>query len=333
MGILKDCINNKKTDGIPVWFMRQAGRYLPEFRDIRKKNPNFINLCLNPKLSKEITLQPLKRFKLDAAIIFSDILFIPYALGQTVEFEKNFGPKLGDLNYDEILNVEEKDIVAKLNPVYELIKETSKDVILSNKDLIGFVGATWTIFLYMLNKKSPKKYLNDNIYNQSEEDQLINKIIQTQKIHIRKQVESGASIIQVFDSWAGLIDEEKKNKYIYQPTKEIVEYGKSLNVEVICFPRNIKSYKEYCEIVKPSAINIDYDIDPKEIAENIKIPIQGGLDPKCLLLDKTEMLNKAKKYLEIFKNHKYIFNLGHGVVPETDPDNVKILVDFVKDFK
>ena len=104
-------------------------------------------------------------------------------------------------------------------------------------------------------------------------------------------------------------------------------------MEVICFPRNIKSYKEYCDIVNPSAINIDYEVDPKKIAENINIPIQGGLDPKCLLLDKDEMLKNAKKYLEIFKNHKYIFNLGHGVMPETNPDNVKILVDFVKDFK
>ena len=245
MGLLKDCIDNKTTGSIPIWFMRQAGRYLSEFRKIRSKNSNFIKLCLNPDLSKEITLQPLRRFKLDAAIIFSDILLIPYALGQSVKFE-NFGPRLGDLNYNNIFNTTEEDIVSKLNPIYELLQITSKDKILNNKDLIGFAGATWTILIYMLNKQSPKKHLNNNIYNQPNEDELISKIVETQKIHIKKQVENGASIIQIFDSWAGLIDEEKKDKYIYQPTKEIVEYTKSLNVEVICFPRNIKTYKEYC---------------------------------------------------------------------------------------
>ena len=157
MGILKDCINNKEINSIPIWFMRQAGRYLPEFREIRSKNTNFVELCLNPKISKEITLQPLKRFSFDAAIIFSDILLIPYALGQNLEFKKDFGPLLGDLNIEKILNLSDDEICAKLNPVYELIKSTSEDKVLINKDLIGFVGATWTLLVYMLNKKSPKK--------------------------------------------------------------------------------------------------------------------------------------------------------------------------------
>ena len=333
MGAIKDCIKGNKIGSVPVWFMRQAGRYLPEFREIRSKNTNFINLCLNPKLSKEISIQPLKRFNLDALIIFSDILFIPYALGQTVEFEKNFGPKLGELNYKDILDKSDEEISLKLNPIYELIKSTSEDEILNNKDLIGFTGATWTIMVYMLNKKSPKKNLDENIFNNPQHDDLITKIIKAQKIHIKNQVESGASLIQIFDSWAGLLDEEKKEKYIYQPTKEIVEFTKKLGVEVICFPRNIKNYKKFCEIVNPSAVSIDYDVDPIKIAESINIPIQGGMDPKCLLLDKNDMLKNAKRYLEIFKNHKYIFNLGHGVLPETKPENVKILVDYVKDFK
>jgi len=333
MGVLKDCINNKKTSSIPIWFMRQAGRYLPEFREIRSKNTNFVELCLNPKISKEITLQPLRRFPFDAAIIFSDILLIPYALGQNLEFKKDFGPLLGDLNIEKILNLSDDEICAKLNPVYELIKSTSEDKVLINKDLIGFVGATWTLLVYMLNKKSPKKKLDTNIYKNSDLDKILNKIINTQKLHIKKQVENGASIIQIFDSWAGLLETNKFDKYIYQPTKELVDFVKSLGVEAICFPRGIKSYKEYCDIVKPSAISIDYEVNPNKIAEDIDIPIQGGLDPKCLLLDKKDMLKSAQKYLEIFKNHQYIFNLGHGVIPETKPENVKMLVDFVKDFR
>ncbi len=333
MGILKDCINNKEISSIPIWFMRQAGRYLPEFREIRSKNTDFIKLCLNPNLSKDITLQPLKRFPLDAAIIFSDILLIPYALDQKVEFKKNFGPKLGELNVDSLLNISDTEITEKLNPVYKLIKETCKDKTLTTKDLIGFVGGTWTLLVYMLNKKSPKK-LNKGIFNYQKQDELIQKIIKTQKLHIKNQVESGVSLIQIFDSWAGLINEnEKIHKYIYQPTLEIVKYTKSLGVDVICFPRCIKSYQEYCDIVKPSAISIDYEVDPIKIAESIDIPIQGGMDPKCLLLDKNVMLKNAKNYLEIFKNHKYIFNLGHGVMPDTKPENLKILIDFVKEFK
>ncbi len=333
MGILKDCINNNNIDSIPIWFMRQAGRYLPEFREIRSKNPNFVELCLNPKISKEITLQPLKRFLFDAAIIFSDILLIPYALGQDLKFEKNFGPKLGNLNLENILNISDKEILEKLKPVYKLIDITSKDKILKNKDLIGFIGAPWTLLVYMVNQKSPKKTLNTDIYKNVNNKYLLEKIIYTQKLHIKNQVESGATIIQIFDSWAGLLEYKYYDKYIYNPTQELVNYVKSLNVEVICFPRGINCYKEYCDIVKPNVISIDYEVDPALIAKEINIPIQGGLDPKFLLLDKKEMLIKAKKYLETFKNHQYIFNLGHGVLPETNPENVKILVEFVKDFK
>jgi len=331
MGILKDCIDNKRVNTVPIWLMRQAGRYLPEFREIRSKNPNFMELCLNPKLSKEITLQPLKRFSLDAAIVFSDILIVPYAMGQEVEFKKDFGPKLGDLNINEVLNVSDSDILKKINPIYELIKITSKDKILEGKDLIGFVGATWTIFIYMLNKQSPRN-LNKDLYNYKNQDELIKKIIHVQKLHIKNQVESGASIIQIFDSWAGLLNKDKYEKYIYKPTQELVDYTKSLGVEVICFPRSINSYLEYCNEIKPNVISIDYEVDPLEIARNINIPIQGGLAPQTLLTDKENLKKEAKKYLDIFKDHPYIFNLGHGVLPETDPGMIDYLVKIVKDY-
>jgi len=333
MGILKDCINKKKIDSTPVWFMRQAGRYLPEFREIRSKNTDFINLCLNPELSKEITLQPLKRFKIDAAIIFSDILLIPYALGQELKFVKNLGPQLGELNIEKIINTSDNEIQNKLNPVYQLINITSKDSSMNNKDLIGFIGATWTLFVYMLNRTSPKKKVDENIFNTPDQKKIFEKIIATQKLHIKNQIDNGASLIQIFDSWAGLLTKDKYEKYIYQPTIELVEYVKSLGVQVICFPRGIKSYKEFCDIVKPSAINIDYETDPKNIADNINIPVQGGMNPAHLLLEEDKMLKSARNYLEIFKNHNYIFNLGHGVVPETNPERIKKLVDFVKGYK
>ena len=186
----------------------------------------------------------------------------------------------------------------------------------------------------MLNRKSPKKQsLDINMFNYPDQDFIIDKIIQSQKIHIKGQVENGANIIQIFDSWAGLLEEDKYERYIYEPTKKIVDYAKTLGVEVICFPRGIKKYAEFCKIINPSAINIDYETDPKKIAEQINIPIQGGIDPKSLLFEEGDMIKEAKKYLDIFKNHQYIFNLGHGILPETSPDNVKALVNFVKDYK
>ncbi len=326
-------IIKKKTTNKPIWFMRQAGRYLPEFRKIRKSNPNFINLCLNKNLSSKITLQPLQRFKLDAAIIFSDILMIPYGLNQEVKFKKNFGPELGPLNLEKIYKVNEKDFLNKLSPIYKSIKKVKKNTLTNNKDVIGFVGGPWTLLVYMINKCSPKKKLIGNFFK---DKFLINKILiileKFLKIHIDQQIKNGATIIQIFDSWAGMLEEKHLPNYIYIPTLNLVNYVKSLNIPVICFPRGIKNYKNFCEIVKPDVINIDYDVDPIFISKKIKLPVQGGLDPKVLLTDKENLKKKALKYLDIFKDHPYIFNLGHGVMPETDPMKVDYLVKFVKDY-
>jgi uroporphyrinogen decarboxylase len=327
-------ILNKDTSINPIWIMRQAGRYLPEFREIRSKNTDFINLCLDENLSSEITLQPLRRFALDAAIIFSDILMLPYALGQNIEFKKNFGPILGDLDITKLSTFDEIDFVKKIFPVYKAISKVSENELLKNKNTIGFVGAPWTLLVYILNKQSPKKKIKEDFFK----DQfLINRILdlldEFLKIHIKNQIENGANIIQIFDSWAGLLEEKDLPNYVYIPTLSLVDYVKSLNVPVICFPRGISNYKNYCEIVKPDVISIDYDTDPKKIVKEINYPVQGGLDPKILLTDKENLKKQAIKYLEIFKDHPYIFNLGHGVLPETNPDMMEYLVKTVKDFK
>ena len=334
MSGIKEVIVNKRTNLNPIWIMRQAGRYLPEFREIRKKNPNFINLCLNKDLSAEITLQPLKRFGFDAAIIFSDILMIPYGLSQKVEFKKDFGPLLGELDLNKISKIDDIDFVQKILPVYKAINIVSNHQLTKNKSTIGFVGAPWTLLVYMINQQSPKKKLKDNFFK---DNFLINRILliieKFLKIHIKNQVDNGANIIQIFDSWAGLLEEKDLPNYIYTPTLNLVNYVKSLNIPVICFPREIKNYKEFCEIVKPDAISIDYNINPKEIVKNINIPVQGGLDPKILLTDKEKLKKEVINYLEIFKDHPYIFNLGHGILPETDPKMVEILVQTVKEYK
>ena len=330
---LHQVIINKNTKINPIWIMRQAGRYLPEFRRIRKLNPDFIKLCLNEILSSEITLQPLKRFDLDAAVIFSDILMLPYGLNQKVEFKKNFGPILGEININEMASLDEVDFVEKIYPVYKAIKKVSTDNLMKNKNTIGFVGAPWTLLVYMINQQSPKKNLKQDFFKNTD---LIKKILlvleKFLKIHIKNQIENGANVIQIFDSWAGLLGEKDLPYYIYSPTFNLVSYVKSLKIPVICFPREIKNYKEYCEIVKPDAISIDYNMDPKEILKDIQIPIQGGLDPKILLTDKETLKKEAIKYLDIFKDHPYIFNLGHGVLPETNPEMVECLVTTVKNY-
>ena len=330
---LYEVIVNKKTTINPIWIMRQAGRYLPEFREIRKENSNFVKLCLNHELSAKITLQPIKRFNLDAAIIFSDILMLPYGLNQKVEFKKDFGPVLGNLDINLMSNINEDEFIEKINPIYKAIKSVSLEMNLKNKNTIGFVGAPWTLLVYMINQKSPKINLKKSFFK---DISLIKKILliieKFLKIHIKNQVENGANVIQIFDSWAGLLNEKDYFNYIYAPTLNLVNYVKSLNVPVICFPRGIKNYKKFCDEVKPDAINIDYNVDPLAVSKDIKIPIQGGLDPKILLTDKENLKKNILKYLDIFKDHPYVFNLGHGILPNTDLEMVKILTNTVKDY-
>ena len=333
MSNIKKVIKDRKTDLNPIWIMRQAGRYLPEFREIRKKNTDFIKLCLNSSLSAEITLQPLKRFDLDAAIIFSDILILPYGLKQKVEFKKNIGPILGDLNLNQAFEITESDFIERVDPVYKAINLVRNNNLTDNKSTIGFVGAPWTLLVYILNKQSPKIKLKENFFKDFSIIEKILKIIDKfLKIHIKNQIDSGADIIQIFDSWAGLLENKDYDFYIYNPTCSLVEFTKSLNVPVICFPRGIKDYKKYCEIVKPDAICIDYEVDPIKIEKEIKIPVQGGMDPKVLLTDKDNLKKEAIKYLDIFKDHPYIFNLGHGILPETDPSMMDYLVKTIKDY-
>ena len=332
---LKECIDRKVTSYTPIWFMRQAGRYLPEFREIRKNNPDFINLCLNSNLVNEITLQPLKRFDLDAAIIFSDILMIPYGLGQKVEFKKGFGPVLEDINIDKIINTNSEDFVQKLLPIYDGIKKVKSN--LKGKNLIGFVGAPWTLLLYMLNKESPKNNFNFNKINKDKSlvSRLLKKLEESICLHVDKQIEAGADVIQIFDSWAGLLPKNELSDYCYTPILKIVEHIKTKNIPVICFPKGIKeNYLDFCSTVKPDCISIDYDVDPKWLKEKLNgLPIQGGLDPKILLTDRTKIKKNTENYLNIFKDYPYIFNLGHGVLPEIKPETIEYIIKLVRDYK
>ena len=331
MSKLLNCLIKKDLSCVPVWFMRQAGRYLPEFRTLRSQNPNFLNLCLNSDLASEITLQPLKRFNLDAAIIFSDILIVPYALGQPIEFREKGGPWNSDFNINKFLETKKEDFLSKLNPVYQAIKKT-KTRLRKDKSLIAFIGAPWTLIIYLYNLKDEKKK-NDKIKieNKNEIKLVLKKLEDFLKLHIMRQKEAGAEVIQIFDSWAGLIKEEDLNEYCFNPNKNLINFCKDNNIPSICFPKGLeKNYKKFTEIVKPEAINIDQDIDPVWAKNNLgDICIQGGMDPKFLLKSENEALEETERYLEIFKNNPYIFNLGHGILPATNPEIIKKIVNRV----
>ncbi len=336
MSKLTNCIINKDHSCIPIWFMRQAGRYLPEFRKIRSKNKDFIKLCLNSDLSSEITLQPLKRFNLDAAIIFSDILMIPYGLGQEVKFDKNKGPILSEFNLDTFLNNDKESLTNKLNPIYQAITKTRKNLD-KNKSLISFVGAPWTLAIYMLGLKKNKDELDFEKLEKKklELEIIIDKLYKYLCIHLENQIKAGADIIQVFDSWAGLIDNHKLNDYCYKPNKKIVEFCKKSKTPVISFPRGInKNYSEFASIVNPDCLSLDYEIDPIWAKENLKgFCLQGGIDPKILFENENEIFNEVDKYLNIFKGTPYIFNFGHGLLPETNPAILEKVIKRVKRYK
>ena len=335
MSTLKKVLVDKNKSCKSIWFMRQAGRYLPEFKKIRSENQNFIKLCLDSKLSSEITLQPIKRFNLDSAIIFSDILMTPYALGQEVKFIKNQGPELSKFNFEEFLDNNERRFSEKLNPVYKSIEVTRKSLD-KDKSLIAFVGAPWTLLVYMLNFKKNKNDLDLNkLYkNNIHIKKILDKLIKFLYIHIKNQISAGADVVQIFDSWAGLIPHKNIKDYCFIPNAKLIELCKKEKIPNICFPKGIKKkYQEFNRIVKSDGINLDYEIDPIWAKSNLKnVVIQGGLDPKVLLKSEKEMFKGATKYIEAFKDIPYIFNLGHGLLPETDPDRVRKLIEFYRNY-
>ena len=334
MSELKNVLKNKKICK-SVWFMRQAGRYLPEFRKIRLENQNFIKLCLNSKLSSEITLQPIKRFNLDSAIIFSDILTVPYALGQKVNFVQDMGPKLDQFNFEIFTDNDKNSFTQELEPVYEAIRIT-RDKLNKEKSLIAFIGAPWTLLVYMLGMKHIKIQLDYEKIKLlgNEISMILDKLNEYLFIHIENQINAGADVVQIFDSWAGLIKQEDFNNYCIKPNSKLVSLCKSKNIPVICFPRGIgENYKKFNDIVKPDGLNIDYEVNPKWAKSNLKdVVIQGGLNPSFLLSSEEEMVKNTREYLDAFKDLPYVFNLGHGLLPETDPDKVEKLVKFYREY-
>jgi uroporphyrinogen decarboxylase len=260
---------------------------------------------------------------------------VPYALNQKVEFIKDRGPVLENFNFKRFLDNDIISFTQKLHPVYKAIQKT-RNKLDKKKSLIGFIGAPWTLLIYMLGAKESKKEVNYKkiVKNEFEVNLILDKLNIFLCAHIENQVNAGADIIQIFDSWAGLILPKNLPNFCYIPNLKIVDFCKEKKIPVICFPKGIKeNYKEFNNIVKPDGINLDYDVDPIWARQNLSnVVLQGGLNPKVLLSNNQEILNSAKKYLDIFKGLPYIFNLGHGLLPETDPDKVSKLVKFYREY-
>lgn len=325
-------IYSKET---PIWFMRQAGRYLPEYQNIRKNFSDFIEFCYTPEAVCEVTLQPIKRFDFDAAIIFSDILVVLDALNAKVEFLKNHGPQVSFSIVDNFKMTD--DFIEKLDPVYKGIKLTKSH--LNDKMLYGFAGAPWTLACYLIEQKSSKDFSATRAFaykNPEKFYQILDVLTEAVIIHLKEQIKAGVDIVQIFDSWAGILTPVQIRNWVIKPTKKIIEELKKSypDIPIVAFPKSISTmYREFITTTKPDVIGLDFTFNEYEQIKDLDVIIQGNLDPCALFADKDMLENMVKKTLDDFKDKKHIFNLGHGILPTTPIENVEFVIDIVKNYK
>ncbi|MGL9759250.1 MAG: uroporphyrinogen decarboxylase [Wolbachia sp.] len=324
---------NEPGKKAPIWLMRQAGRSLPEYRKAVENMSNFMEICYNADLVTELTLQPVTRFDMDAAIIFSDILVIADVLGCNVDFLRNVGPRIKPIESPKELK-SPQDIETKILPVLNAIKKV-KGQLSKEKPLIGFAGGPWTVASYIIEGGSSKTFSKVLNFCPSSLKETIEQITEATIIYLIKQIEFGADVIQLFDSNAGALSEPLFKEYVIEPTKRIVLAIKDRfpDFPIIGFPRSAGNlYKNYCEQTGVSAISIDYNVPIEWARANLKIPLQGNLDPNLLAYNKMEAIKEAKRIIDCFRGLPFIFNLGHGVLPDTPVENIAALVDLVRNY-
>lgn len=329
----------KKNDLVPTWLMRQAGRYLSEYQKIRKTVSGFLDLCYNVDKAVEVTLQPIRRYGFDAAIIFSDILVLPDALGWDVKFEENIGPILRKFQSKEDFKYLEGNSNGRLNVIYEIINKTKAKLPVDTA-LIGFAGSPWTVMTYMLEGRGKQSFETSKkfIYeNNNLAQELLDFITEKTIIHLKEQVKAGADLVQLFDSWAGILEEAEYDQFVVQPTKKIVLALKKQfpHLPIIGFPRGSGLlYEKYIINTGVDAIGADQFVPASAMKLwSEKIVVQGNLDPFILLTNKEIIAEKVSKIIANFKERNFIFNLGHGVLPNTPVENVEFLVNYVRKFK
>lgn len=333
-------LNGEKTKTLPVWFMRQAGRYLPEYLETRKQAGDFLSLCYTPDLASEVTLQPIRRFDFDAAIIFSDILVVPHALGQNVWFEAGEGPRLDAIKTVNDLPEFNKDkFLSHLEPVFEALRLTRKSLS-PEKALIGFAGSPWTLACYMVNGQGSRDYQNVRSYALQHPEifqDIIDLLVDSISLYLIEKVKSGANALQLFDSWCGVLSVEEFDRWVIQPTARIVQNIRAVypNIPVIGFPRLAGHlYQNYVDQTGIQGVSVDSSIPLSEIQKlQNKVCVQGNIDPLLLLKGGQDMVDQALKICDALSDKPFIFNLAHGIIKETNPDHVALLVETVRNYK
>lgn len=324
---------------IPIWFMRQAGRYLPEYHELRKKRKSFIETCFDPQIAAAISLQPITRFNFDYIILFADILLIPHSLGQKVKFKTGIGPILEELDLNKKHCNSSKQALGILSPVFETVK-VIRDKKLDQK-IIGFCGGPFTVLTYMIERGSSKKHEKTLYFIKNKPkivDYWIKKITEISIEYLLEQINAGADLIKIFDSWAGILNREEYEKYIIKPNKEIFENIKKQKkeIKIIFFPRKSKKLiSVFLREIKCDVISIDQDLsqENKSFCKKNNVIIQGNLNPTTLLEGGEKMIEEVKHILEKYKENEHIFNLSHGVLPNTPLENVKKVVELVKTYE
>ena len=339
--ILLRVLDGETVTPPPFWLMRQAGRYLPEYRALREKARDFLEFCYTPALAVEATLQPLRRFDMDAAILFSDILVVPHALGQSVSFREGEGPLLEPVrDVNSLRQLNSSHLEDTLSPVYETVAEL-KGTLPKETALIGFAGAPWTLATYMVEGKGGTGHGHAKGWAYRDPDgfgELIGLLTEAVRVHLSRQIENGADVVKLFDSWAGVLAETQFRRWVIEPTAEIVRRLKVAHPEIriIGFPRGAGAlYQEYADATGVDAIAIDGAVPAAWAARTLQSnrAVQGNLDNLVLLTGGKTLTDETHRILGALGDGPFIFNLGHGVLPKTPPENVARLATLIREWK
>ena len=335
--VLLDAVLGHRGSRLPLWIMRQAGRYLPEYREVRKQATNFLDLCYSPELATEVTLQPLRRFDLDAAILFSDILVIPDAVGQAVRFEVGEGPRLEPITPAGIAALTPERALEKLAPVFETVKRIRAGIG-PEKTLIGFCGSPWTVATYMIGGKGSPDQADARLFALREPEAfraLIDLLVGVSIDYLEAQFLAGADVVQLFESWALNLDEVAFRDYVIEPNRRIVDGLRKRipGAPVIGFPRGAAgNLTAYAAATGVNLLGLDYAV-PLGFAQGLPkgLGVQGNLDPLRLVAGGAQMEARTREIIAAFRDRPHIFNLGHGIVPETPIAHVERLIDIIRE--
>ncbi|KAA6206001.1 MAG: uroporphyrinogen decarboxylase [Candidatus Tokpelaia sp.] len=330
---LLNVLNGEKVFPPPVWLMRQAGRYLPEYREIRKQAGSFLHLCQNPALAAEVTLQPIRRFGFDAAILFSDILVVPHALGRDLRFEEGRGPIMTPLQQSDIARLNRDNALSVLSPAFETIKKV-KAQLSDNTAIIGFCGAPWTVATYMIAGQATPDQAPARLFAYHYKQDfaaLMRCLADVSAEYLIGQIKAGADCVQIFDSWAGVLDEQSFAAACIAPVRYMVQKIRAAcpKVPIIAFPRGAGLfYRTYAEKTGVTALGLDWTM-PLSFAAKLqeKLPVQGNLDPLRLMAGGEVLSQGVEAILSALQYRPFIFNLGHGIMPQTPISHVDAMLN------